>query len=415
MRTSPHPTPWPQEFPGVHWIDDKEEKAVVDVMREGSLFRYYGTKPPRYVDAFEEAARKFYGMKYALAVNSGTGALTCALSALEIGPGCEVIVPAFLWVATVGSIVHAGAIPVICEVDESFNLDPHALKMKITPRTKLIMLIHMAGAPADLDAVLDVANEHGIPVLEDCAQANGGSYRGRKLGTFGCMAVFSLQLNKNMTCGEGGLVVTNDRRLYERAFSAHDMGMVRKDGRLAQPEDYALSWGQGRRMAELAGAVACVQLAKLPQIVDHMRASKQRIKQLLTGIPGLRLRRIHDEVGDTGPFLILILESAAAAQDLLQKLRSDGFGNAMHVANYGLHVYSNIGALVKKVPLSPAGNPWKLAQNSESVYEYDRGACPRSDDLFARSVLLPVPSNLRPEQEEYAVECVREAMGQTRT
>lgn len=407
MSTSePHFT-WPQEFPGAHWIDEREEQAVLDVVRHGSLFRYYGLKPPRHVDALEVAAREFYGVKHALAVNSGTGALTCALSALGIGPGCEVIVPAFLWVASIGSIIQVGAIPVVCEVDDSFNLDPGALRRCLTRRTRLIMVIHMAGAPSDLEAILGLADRHGIPVLEDCAQANGGTYRGRKLGSFGRMAVFSLQLNKNMTSGEGGLVVTNDDRLADRAFSAHDMGMVRKNGRLAQPDDFALSWGQGRRMTELAGAVACVQLAKLPQILERMRTSKRRIKQLLAGTPGLRFRRIHDEAGDTGPFIIMILETAAVAQEFFQKLRAGGFGNAMLISDYGLHVYSNIAALVKKVPLSPAGNPWNLAENRESSYEYHHGACPKSDELFARSVLLPVPSNLTPEQEQHAADYIR--------
>ena len=410
MTTSTHKFTWPEEFPGVHWIDDRETNAVVDVLQNGSLFRYYGINAPRHVDSFETAARDFYGVKHALAVNSGTGALICAMTALDIGPGTEVIVPAFLWVASVGSIIQVGAIPVLCEVDESFNLDPVALRSRITPRTRLIMVIHMAGAPAELDGILQVADEHGIPVLEDCAQANGGSYRGRKLGTFGRMAIFSLQLNKNMTCGEGGLIITNEDRLFERAFSTHDMGMVRRNGRLAQPEDYALSWGQGRRMTELAAAVATVQLSKLPRIVDHMRASKRRIKQLLAGTPGLRFRRIHDEAGDSGPFLIMILETPERANALFRRLREGGFGNAMLISDYGLHIYSNIAALVRKIPLSAAGNPWKLSENRHSDYDYNKGACPRSDELFARSVLLPIPSNLTSEHENFAAAFVRDAL-----
>lgn len=399
---------WPYEFPGVHWIDEKEEMAVLDVLRNGSLFRYYGLKPAHHVDDFEHAAREFYGVKHALAVNSGTGALICAMTALGIGPGCEVIVPAFLWVASVGAIVQVGAIPVIGEVDESLNLDPAALEQAITPRTKLIVAIHMAGAPCDMDAIMPVAKRHNIPVLEDCAQCNGGSYKGRKLGSIGHMAIFSLQLNKNITSGEGGLIVTNDDRLFERAFSAHDMGMVRKNGRLAQPEDYALSWGQGRRMTELCGAIAGVQLKKLPAIVGRMRASKRRIKEGLVGTPGLAFRRIIDPEGDSGPFLIMLLDNSEVAQGLLRHLRDSGFHNAFRIADYGLHIYSNIAALVKKVPLSAAGNPWSARENQDSVYDYNLGACPRSDALFARSVLLPIPSCLTPEQERAAVATIRE-------
>ena len=401
---------WPQEFPGVHWLDEQEDQALLDVMHNGSMFRYYGVNPPRHVDEFERAAQEFYGVKHALAVNSGTGALICAMTALGIGAGHEVIVPAFLWVASVGAIVQVGAIPVIAEVDHSFNLDPISVRQKITKRTALIVTIHMAGAPCDMDAIMAIANEHNIPVLEDCAQCNGGSYRGRKVGSIGHMGIFSLQLNKNITCGEGGLIVTNDDRLYERAFSTHDMGMVRRNGRLSQPEDYALSWGQGRRMNELSGAVAGVQFKKLPMIVDHMRGSKRRIKAGLAGLKGLAFRTIHDDAGDAGPFIIMILEQPATANRLLVDLRAAGFGNAMLIADYGLHIYSNIVALVRKIPLSPAGNPWNLAENRDSRYDYNQGACPRSDELFARSVLLPFPSKLTEEQEMHAVQLIKQSM-----
>lgn len=398
---------WPHEYPGAHWIDEQEEQAVLDVLKNGSLFRYYGLKAPHHVDDFENAAREFYGVKHALAINSGTGALICSMNAMGIGPGCEVIVPSFLWVASIGAIIQVGAIPVIAEVDESFNLDPRSVAEKITPRTKLIVAIHMAGAPCDLDALMQLADSRGIPVLEDCAQCNGGTYHGRKLGSFGRMAIFSLQLNKNMTCGEGGLIVTNDSRLFDRAFAAHDMGMVRKNGRLSQPEDYALSWGQGRRMTELCGAIAGVQLKKLPSFLERMRGSKRRIKAALAGTPGLHFRTLHDEEGDTAPFIIMILDDAAVAKNLHDSLRGAGFGNVFRIADYGLHIYSNIVALVNKTPLSPAGHPWSSPENRESVYDYNRGACPRSDALFERAVLLPIPSCLTTEQEEAAATAIR--------
>lgn len=401
---------WPYEFPGAYWLDEEEEAAVLDVLRHGSLFRYYGLHPPRYVDALERAAQEFYGTRFALAVNSGTGALTCALAALGIGPGCEVIVPAFLWVATVGAVVQAGAIPVLCEIDESFTMDPADLERRITPRTRLILPVHMAGAPCNMEALMEVANRHGLPVLEDCAQCNGGTFRGRKVGTFGRMGIFSLQLNKNMTCGEGGLVITDDERLYNRAFSAHDMGMVRREGRLAMPDPEAILWGQGRRMTELAGAVASVQIRKLPRILEHLRASKRRIKALLGEPSGFTYRHLPDPEGDTGPFLILILPEEAAAVAAVQRMKEAGLHNVFRIAEYGLHIYYNIPALVGKVGVSPAGEPWTLEANAGSCYEYQRGTCPRSDDLFARSILIPIPSRLTPEQEEWAARVIRSAV-----
>lgn len=401
---------WPHEFPGAYWIDEAEEAVLLDVIRSGSMFRYYGLGDAKYVDAYEADACRFYGCEYALGLNSGTGALITAMTAMGIGPGCEVIVPAFMWVATVAAVVQINAIPILCEVDDSFCMDPVDLEKKITPRTKLILPIHMSGAPCDMDAIMAVAGKYNIKVLEDCAQCNGGTFGGRKVGTFGDMGIFSLQLNKNMTSGEGGLLITNDQRLFQRAFSAHDMGLVRVDGRLATPEQWAISWGGGRRMTELCGSVAGVQLKKLPKIVESMRVSKSRIKSELEGMPGLSFRKLNDAQGDTGPFLVLILESERQAIVAAEKMKEQGLHNIFRVADYGLHIYYNIPALVDKVPLSPAGNPWNLLENIESKCAYDQGVCPKSDDLFARSILIPIPSCLSEEQQQYAARVIRQAV-----
>jgi 8-amino-3,8-dideoxy-alpha-D-manno-octulosonate transaminase len=401
---------WPYEYPGAHWLDETEEGAVLDVLRSGSLFRYHGPRKPGYVEAFEAAAREFYGVRHAQAVNSGSGALITAMAALGVGPGCEVIVPAFMWVATVAAVVQANAIPVLCEVDDTFSMDPKDLEKKITPRTKLIVAVHMAGAPCDMEAILAVAGKHGIAVLEDCAQCNGGRFRGQCVGTFGRMGIFSLQINKNVTSGEGGLLVTDDEKLYNRASCAHDLGFFWSGGQPTKPDAEALTWGQGRRMSELCGAVASVQIKKLPQIIDHMRASKCRIKTMLEGTSGLAFRRLNDEDGDTGPFLILVLENDSRAVAAVEKMKQSGLKSAFRVADYGLHIYYNILSLVNKVPLSPAGNPWNLADNARSVYRYDRGTCPNSDALFARSILIPIPSCLTEDQERDAASAIKAAV-----
>jgi 8-amino-3,8-dideoxy-alpha-D-manno-octulosonate transaminase len=401
---------WPEPFPGVHWVDQQEEEAVREVLRGGAFFRYYGKSQPRFVEQFEATAREFYGSKYALAVNSGTGALMTAMNALGIGPGCEVIVPAFFWVATVGAVVQANAIPVLCEVDDSLTMDPADLERKITSRTRLIVPVHMAGAPCNMRSILAIADKQRIPVLEDCAQANGGEFQGRKLGTFGRIGMFSLQLNKNATAGEGGLLVTDDALLYERCVSAHDLGIPWVGSSPCQTGLPSLTWGLGRRMSELCGAVASVQLAKLPQIVAHMRASKQRIKMMLLHTPGLEYRRLNDDRGDTGPFLVILLDNAMRALQAVQRMIEAGLNSACRLADYGLHIYSNVPQLVGKIPLSPAGNPWSLPQNVDSVRDYARGACPQSDALFARSILIPIPSCLTPQQEDQAGQVIKAAL-----
>jgi dTDP-4-amino-4,6-dideoxygalactose transaminase len=400
---------WPYEFPGAYWLDDKEESAVQDVLQNGSLFRYYGLGTPQYVDAFENASRRYFGKRYALAVNSGTGALMTAMSALGIGPGCEVILPSFLWVATVSSIVQLNAIPVLCEVDETLCMDPEDLARKISIRTRLIVPIHMIGSPCNMEAIMSIAARHRIPVLEDTAQCIGGSYHGRPLGSFGQIGIFSLQLNKNITCGEGGLLVTDDERLYQRAFAAHDMGMIRVNGRLAQPGPDAIAWGAGRRMGELCGAVASVQMEKLGAIISSMRGSKQRIQAALADVPGLDFGATNDSLGESGAFLTLRFDSAAKAATVTRQMREAGLHNVQHLAEYGLHIYHRIPALVDKVPVSPAGNPWNLPANAQSVHSYERGTCPRSDAIFARTVLLPIPSRLTEAQETAAADAIRKA------
>jgi dTDP-4-amino-4,6-dideoxygalactose transaminase len=401
---------WPHEFPGAYWLGEEEEEAVLDVLKNGSMFRYYGLKQPSYVDKLEESAKRFYGVKYALGINSGTGALICSMMAMGIGPGCEVIIPSFMWVATVGAVVQCGAIPVLCEINETFNLNPIDLEKKITNKTKLILPVHMAGAPCEMDKIMEIADRHGIPVLEDCAQCNGGSFRGKKVGTFGEMGIFSLQLNKNITSGEGGIIITDDEKLYARAFTAHDMGLIRVKGRLVEPEEDAIMWGGGRRMNEMCGAVANVQLSKLSDITRRMRSSKKRIKEMIKNVKGLKFRRLADEEGDSGPFLIIILEDENMALSAAEKMKKNGIHSIHRIADYGLHIYYNISALVNKTPLSPNGNPWSLCVNKDSDYNYSKGACPQSDKLFRRSILIPIPSCLTGEQEKKAAEIIRDSI-----
>jgi len=401
---------WPYEFPGVYWLGNEEQDVVIDVLRNGSLFRYYGLNKPSYVDKFERLAQQFYKTQHALAVNSGTGALITALKALRIGPGCEVIVPAFMWIATVGSIVQVNAIPVLTEVDESFSMDPLCLEKKITKKTKLIIPVHMAGTPCNMKSIMEIANKYNIPVLEDVAQCNGGSFNGKKTGTFGEIGMFSLQLNKNMTCGDGGLIITNDKKLSEKCIAAHDLGLNRVKGRLVEPEDDVLNWGGGRRMSELNGAVASVQIKKLPRIIEKMKKSKERIKSMLTNAPGISFRKMNDSEGDTGTFLIIILEDEQKAISVVEKMKKEGMHNVCRVAEYGLHIYYNMTPLVKKVALSAAGNPWSLEENRDSNYEYVKGTCPVSDSLFSRSIIIPIPSSLSKEQEEQAAKIITMAV-----
>ncbi len=399
--------PLPLEFPGIHHMDEEEVEAAVRVLRSRSPFRYYGIDLQGEVDAFESEFAAFLGISYCLALNSGTGALHTALSALGVGPGQEVIVPAYMWVSVVAAVVNLGAIPVLADINDTFCMDPAALEAKITPRTTGIICVHMSGAPAEVEAVAAVARKHKLFLLEDCAQCAGGSIRGRKVGTFGDMAIFSFQMNKNMTSGEGGCIVTSDEMLFNRAVACHDTGYARDaSGRAMFDRPELCLWGRGYRIDEMRAAILRVQLRKLPRVTGHMHASKYRLREALKRFPQITLRKIVDEAGDTGCFLLTTFPTARVAQEVNRALRAEGIVTSAQGVNdivmteWGLHIYFNIPSLVHKTGIDRANSPWSLAENRESRTEYGKGTCPYADSLFERSCLLAIPSCLTRRDED---------------
>jgi dTDP-4-amino-4,6-dideoxygalactose transaminase len=410
-------TPLPLEFPGIHHMDEQEIEAAVRLLKSRSLFRYYGLDLQREVEQFEEEFAGFVGVRHAVAVASGTSALAVALSALGVGPGQEVIIPAYMWVSVAAAVVNQGAIPVLADIDDTFCLSPGEVERQITARTSGIIMVHMSGAPGDVKAIRQIADRHHLFLLEDCAQCNGGSVEGRHVGSFGEMGIFSFQMNKNMTCGEGGCVVTNDPRLYRRAFACHDMGFPRDEqGRLDfdHPED--LLWGKGCRLDELRAAIIRVQLRKLPNILCQMRRSKYRIRQFLRAFPEVQLRRIVDPHGDTGCFLITTYPDRATAERILKMTRADGIvtypqgiSNIL-MTDWGLHLYYNNASLVHRTSVDRGGFPWNLAENAGLARNYAKGACPTADSLFERSILLPIPSCLSEGDENDIMQAFEKAL-----
>ena len=399
--------PLPLEFPGVHFMDEEEVDAVVRLLRSRSLFRYYGVALQKEVEAFEAEFAKVVGVTHAIGVSSGTGALHTALSALAVGPGQEVIVPAYMWVSVLAAVVNHGAIPVLADIDETFCLDPVDLEKRITPNTKGIIMVHMSGSPGDVKAVQSIAKKHGLWLLEDCAQCNGGSVGGQRVGTFGDMAVFSFQMNKNMSAGEGGCIATNNTRLWQRAFACHDLGYARDEsGRLIFNDPDLMLWGMGYRLDEIRAAVLRVQLRKLPRIVGAMHASKYRIREALAKFPGVQLRKIVDPAGDTGCFLITTYADAETAQHVNRALRAEGLVTFPQgvtnvvMTDWGLHLYYNNVSLVNTASVDGHGFPWNLAENQPLLRSYSKGTCPKADSLFERSILIAIPSCLTTKDED---------------
>ncbi len=388
-------------------MNEAEVEAVARVLHSRSPFRYYGLEPQGEVDAFEREFAQFTGVKHALAVSSGTGALHTAMGAFGIGPGQEVIVPAYLWVSVMAAVVNRGGIPVLADINDTFCLNPADMERRITPKTAGIVFVHMSGASGEVEAVREIARRRNLFLLEDCAQCAGGSVDGRKVGSFGDMAIFSFQLNKNMTSGEGGCLVTNDTGLYRKAFACHDLGYVRdENGRLVFDQADLRLWGMGYRLDELRAAVLRVQLGKLPATVCAMRGSKMRIRAALEKIPGIQLRRLVDPAGDTGAFLITTYADAETARTVNRALRAEGIvTQSQGVSNilmtdWGLHLYYNNASLVHRGSVDGNGFPWDLEANKAMRHGYAKGECPRADELFERSTLLAIPACLSARDED---------------
>jgi len=332
-----------------------------------------------------------------------------------------VIIPAYLWVSIAAAVVNLGAIPVLADIDETFCINPEDVRRKITPRTSAILIAHMNGAPGNVLDLIGMARDRGIYLVEDCAQCVGGTIHGQSVGTFGDIAIFSFQINKNISSGEGGAVITNNEGLWRRAVAVHDVGYSRNSTEKLNLEDFdSFGWGRGYRLDELRAAVLRVQLRKLPSTLERLRSSKLRITESLRSMGEFRLRHLVDPAGDTGAFLLTIFSTEQLARAVNARMRwngiicsADAVSNVI-LSDYGLHIYSNIPSLVRKVGTDRSGTPWNLESNRDSVYEYGVGSCPVADDLFRRTQLLTIPACLSRRDEQDVIDAFWEALSTSR-
>jgi 8-amino-3,8-dideoxy-alpha-D-manno-octulosonate transaminase len=308
---------------GPQFFDEREKQALLDVWESGSPFRYWGPGKPTKVLRFEEGFAKHMGTRFALGVTSGTAALDCAITGLGVGPGDEVIVPAYTWWSDYTCVIQAGALPVFADIDRTLNIDPKDFERKITPRTKAVIAVHLLGGPCDMDPIMDIARKKGVAVLEDSAQCVGGSYHGKKLGSIGDVGIYSFQINKVMTSGEGGAVVTSDPLIYERAARFHDMGTIRRlfldRSGPSRVETFA---GENFRMSELTGAVLGAQLTKLDTMLAHLRGNADAIYDGIKDIPGIRLRHRPDPEGDIGYAVFFEMKDKTMRDKCIRELRN---------------------------------------------------------------------------------------------
>jgi len=401
----------PKMQPGVMRMDHEEEEAAAqaarEVIRSKRLFRYFGTSNNPFqhsqVDEFEKGFREMVGVNHALAVNSGTSALVVGLRALGIGPGDEVIVPAYTWFSTPSCVLDVGAVPIIVEVDESLTLDPEAMKKAITPYTKAIIPVHIRGAPANMDAFMDIAREYNLYVMEDCAQANGGTYKGKQLGSIGHLGTFSFHPTKIITCCEGGMLTTDDEKIYRRAAMYHDSAVVPHMG--VGLDEWL--YGVNLRMSEIDAAVGVVQLRRLKGLVSDMQGKKARIKDVVVGPlqdKGIVFRRINDP-GDSSIALVFFLPTQDKVKTVVASLireqvpASPLYQNKKYLPHdhIDLHSYNTWTPILEKRTWSADGGPWRWHPRE---IEYSEDMCPRTLDLLSRAVHIHISPDLTDEQVE---------------
>ncbi|MCD6120936.1 MAG: DegT/DnrJ/EryC1/StrS family aminotransferase [Spirochaetales bacterium] len=370
--------------PGYYWIGKEEEQEIVDLIHSKYLFRYGKENDPTFkhkVKTLEEEIARNFKVKYSLAVTSGTSALITALSAAGIGPGDEVIVPGYTFIASITSIIICGGVPVLAEVDNSLTLDPQDVEKKITPYTKAIMAVHMLGNPCNLGKLSDIAKKHKLILIEDSAQAFGGSYKGNRLGSIGTIGIYSFNFFKTINAGDGGMVVTNDKLLYEKAFAYHDQGHFPL--RMGVEIGKRSIIGQNFRMTELTAAVLIAQFKKLDKLIEQLHYLKDRFKGQIKDIEGISFRKINDEKGECNTILTIFLPNKKIADKVSKKL------NTTTVSHSGWHVYNNMEQVLGMKVINSRLNPVTNSYYKGKV-KYEKGMLPQTDALLDRAINISI-------------------------
>jgi dTDP-4-amino-4,6-dideoxygalactose transaminase len=398
-------------YPGGLEIGEEEKAQVLEVLERKYLFRYYGPEEyPSKVRELELAFAEKMGAKYALAVNSCTSALISALVACGVGPGDEVIVNGYTFFASCAAIVAAKAIPVICDIDDSFTMDPVDLERRITPQTKAVIAVHMRGAPCDMDRITEICKRHNLKLIEDVAQACGGSYKGKRLGTFGDVGCFSFQYHKIITAGEGGMAITDDPLIYDRLMGYHDTAACWRPDRFGE-ERYKgeLFVGENYRMSELTGAVMLAQLAKLDGLLERMRRNKKRIKDQIADLRGITFRRLNDEQGDTAICLMFMLDDASQVQPFCEALQAEGV-DAKGVFDKGIpdwHIYAHWKHIINMASTTPVGCPYTCPYYKGELPKYSEDMCPNTLAYLSRTIHLDIPPQMTEEDCDMTAKAIR--------
>jgi len=369
-------------MPGYELFGAEERKEVNDVLETGILMRYGFDGPRKGIwkaRELEQEICKYFGTKNAQLVSSGTAALSTAMAALGIGAGDEVIMPTFTFVASFEAVLSVGAIPVLVDIDDTLTLDPKAVAQAISPKTKAIMPVHMCGSMAQMDEIKALCKDHNLLLVEDACQAIGGKYKGQYLGTIGDVGTFSFDFVKIMTCGEGGVVMTNNAATAEKCdqYSDHGHDHYGKD-RGADLHPYL---GYNFRISELHAAVGLAQIRKMDYFLELQKKNHTILYNCLKDIPGISFRRIPDAEGDTGSFLSFFLPNAEQAKNAAEALAQAGiagnpywYDNNWHYIRKWEHLMN--ASFLNRIP----------EEQKQAVMEHSNKAFAASDAIMSRCI-----------------------------
>ncbi len=382
-------------------IGQEEVKELEKVIKAGKLFRV--GSPYLEVENFEKDWAGLIGTKYSLCVTGGTQAIICGLVGMGVGPGDEVIVPAYTFMASAAAVLAVGAIPVLAEIDDTLTIDPADAERKISENTRVIMPVHIAGFPCNMERITETAKKFNLKILEDACQADGGSYRGKRLGSWGDAGAFSFNDYKILSAGEGGALVTDDKNIYERALIYHDGGAAFRP--YAEELSVPVFAGVQNRVSELTGAVLRIQLERLEGILADLRHAKKAYIAGLEGRKNIEFIRSNDSQGDCGTTLGFRFENEADARKFSV---SEGVSGNLPI-DTGKHVYINWKPILeKRGSHHPALNPFNLPENKGLRMDYSANMCPKTLDILKRTVYVGMnPDRTRDETENHVRACIK--------
>ncbi|NJH85447.1 aminotransferase class I/II-fold pyridoxal phosphate-dependent enzyme [Staphylococcus agnetis] len=380
---------------GVYFYDDEEKKAVNRVITNQSPFRYYGKSMINESEKLEKNCTEYFERSYAHTLNSGTSALITALHALDVGIQDEVIIPGYFFSAVYSAILLRGAIPVLAEIDDSLSIDIKDVKRKITPKTKCVIAIHMDGNPCAIEQLSLLCQRKKIYLIEDFSQCIGGNVNNKKIGSFGDVSIASFQLNKMISSGEGGLLLTDKVDFYKKAVARSDIGLSRENRNIIESEDQFLTYGEGRRFNEISAAIMNVQLRKIDSIKNNMIKRKTIIIDELGDISPITYKKVNYDYGDIATTITFLFKNCIEAEKFWKAYKvicPDEELRLFKHCDWGYHVYYNCLSLVNKIEVLPGGFPWNLV--NKDAYNYSKGSLPITDDILKRAIGLKLPGNL---------------------